>query len=43
LLDESGLAHAWIAARSLRIADGPDEVHVQAIAKAELSKVDAGS
>ena len=39
LTDENGLTHAWIAARALRIADGPDEVHLQAIAKAELAKV----
>jgi acyl-CoA dehydrogenase len=38
MTDENGLTHAWIAARSLRIADGPDEVHLQAIAKAELAK-----
>jgi len=41
LLDATGLAHAWISARSLRIADGPDEVHVRAIAKNELGKYDA--
>ncbi len=41
LLDDTGLAHAWIAARSLRIADGPDEVHLRSIAKAELRKYDA--
>jgi acyl-CoA dehydrogenase len=41
LLDETGLAHAWINARSLRIADGPDEVHLRSIAKAELAKYDA--
>ena len=40
LLDDTGLSHAWIAARSLRIADGPDEVHLVAIAKAELAKYD---
>ena len=38
LTDDAGLTHAWIAARSLRIADGPDEVHLQSIAKAELAK-----
>jgi len=41
LLDDTGLSHAWIAARSLRIADGPDEVHLRSIAKAELAKYDA--
>ena len=38
LLDDTGLTHAWLAARSLRIADGPDEVHLIAIAKAELKR-----
>jgi acyl-CoA dehydrogenase len=41
LLDDTGLSHAWINARSLRIADGPDEVHLRSIAKAELAKYDA--
>jgi len=27
------LAHAWAAARSIRIADGPDEVHLAALGK----------
>ena len=38
ILDDTGLSRAWIAARSLRIADGPDEVHLLSIAKAELAK-----
>lgn len=33
---DSPLAYAYAGARSLRIADGPDEVHMEAIAKLEL-------
>ncbi len=32
------LASAWANSRTLRLADGPDEVHREAIAKYELSK-----
>ncbi|MFN3790630.1 acyl-CoA dehydrogenase family protein [Massilia sp.] len=36
--DEFPLAYQWAANRSLRLADGPDEVHRNAIAKLELAK-----
>ncbi len=32
------LAQFWIYARSLRLADGPDEVHLESIAKMEFNK-----
>ena len=34
--DDFPLAHFWMMARTLRIADGPDEVHLESIAKMEL-------
>ena len=34
------LANFWIIARMLQIADGPDEVHLESIAKMELNKLD---
>src|SRR5277367_5513439 len=35
---DTSLASAWAMVRTLRLADGPDEVHVESIAKLELSK-----
>ena len=36
--DDFGLAHAWASLRTLRFADGPDEVHNRAIARDEFGK-----
>jgi acyl-CoA dehydrogenase len=36
--DDFGLAKAWANTRTLRLADGPDEVHREAIAKLELKR-----
>jgi acyl-CoA dehydrogenase len=36
--EDFGLASAWAHARALRLADGPDEVHRETIAKIELKK-----
>ncbi|HSQ99865.1 MAG TPA: acyl-CoA dehydrogenase family protein [Sphingomicrobium sp.] len=36
--DDAGLARAYASIRTLRLADGPDEVHRRAIARLELKK-----
>jgi acyl-CoA dehydrogenase len=36
--DDFGLAYAWAQARTLRLADGPDEVHAAQIARLELKR-----
>jgi acyl-CoA dehydrogenase len=40
LSQDTFLASAWAMARTLRLADGPDEVHIESIAKWELAKGD---
>jgi acyl-CoA dehydrogenase len=41
--DDFHLAHDWAAMRTLRFADGPDEVHNRAIARAEFGKWGEGA
>jgi acyl-CoA dehydrogenase len=36
--NDTPLAHMWQHARTLRIVDGPDEVHLQTIARRESRK-----
>jgi len=36
--EDAGLAHAYASIRTLRLADGPDEVHRRAIARLEYKK-----
>jgi len=36
--DDFGLAYAYAGARTLRLADGPDEVHRDQIARLEMKK-----
>jgi len=43
LSEDFPLASAYAGIRTLRLADGPDEVHREMIAKLELARYDAGS
>lgn len=43
LTDDHFLAGAWTAARALRLADGPDEVHRGVVARLELMQYQADS
>ncbi|MBV8924506.1 MAG: acyl-CoA dehydrogenase, partial [Bradyrhizobium sp.] len=36
--DDAGLARDYASMRTMRLADGPDEVHNRAIARLELRK-----
>ena len=37
--DDFPLARLYTSARALRIADGPDEVHLRTVARRELAQV----
>ena len=41
ICEDFGLAAAWVHARTLRPADGPDEVHRRAVARLELKRGEA--
>ncbi len=43
LTDDTPLAYLWTWGRALRFIDGPDEVHLRTVAKAEMRKTDAPS
>jgi acyl-CoA dehydrogenase len=36
--DDFPLAGLWAATRTLRLADGPDAVHIRSVARAELGR-----
>ena len=41
--DDFPLARLWSGARTLRLADGPDDVHLLSIAKLELARLAAAA
>ncbi|MFM8353130.1 MAG: acyl-CoA dehydrogenase family protein, partial [Actinomycetales bacterium] len=41
--DDSPLPYMWAQLRTLRIADGPDEVHLRDVARQELAAYDAAA
>ena len=36
--DDTRLARMWASARTLRIVDGPDAVHIRSVAREELDR-----
>ena len=42
ICEDFGLSAAWAHARTLRLADGPDEVHRRTVARLELKKGEGG-
>ena len=42
-MSDTPLADHWAWGRALRFADGPDEVHLQAIARMEIKDGEPGS
>jgi acyl-CoA dehydrogenase family protein 10 len=43
MCNDYGLAPAWVSARVLSIADGPDEVHLMTVARLELAAYDSAA
>jgi acyl-CoA dehydrogenase len=43
LTEDTPLAYLWTWGRALRFIDGPDEVHLRTVARAEMKKADAAT
>jgi acyl-CoA dehydrogenase len=43
LTDDFPIARLYSMGRWLRIADGPDEVHLRSVARVELARLEAGA